>query len=150
MAKRKRRTVSARQMLRSDGALCVSFVNTGRRKPLESYDDLLAWGVETGALGTTDSARLGQLAEERPGVAGGTLRRAQTLRARMERMLLALIAGGKAAKADFSGGGFRRRAAGGAGPPPPDRDHLRLSLGVGRRRRRRPRPHALAGVAVHR
>ena len=35
-------------MLRADGALCVTFVNSARRQPLETYDDLVAWSVDTG------------------------------------------------------------------------------------------------------
>ena len=47
MAKRKRKKplTLLEKMLRSDGALCATFVNTasGKRKALESYEDLLAW-----------------------------------------------------------------------------------------------------------
>ena len=111
MAMRKRRAVNVQQMLRSDGALCVTFVNTGYRKPLDLYDGLLAWGAEVGALATTDVQRLGRLADERPGLAGGVCRRALTLRARLERMLLALAAGDKATKADFQAFDVELRAA---------------------------------------
>ncbi|MCP3918261.1 MAG: hypothetical protein GY711_22145, partial [bacterium] len=81
MAKRKTET-RIQKMLRSDGALCVTFVNTGsgKRKALESYDDLLAWGVETGALGAEDAARLTRAAAARPGLAAGAARRAKTAR----------------------------------------------------------------------
>ncbi len=102
MAKRKTET-RIQKMLRSDGALCVTFVNTGfgKRKELESYDDLLAWGVETGALGAEDAARLGRAAAERPGLAAGAAKRAKTARARLERILVALAGGGKPAGDDF-------------------------------------------------
>ncbi len=89
------------QMLRLDGALCVTFVNTAWRKALETYDDLVAWGVETGTLSSADAPRLSRAAAERPGVAAGVTRRASTLRARLERMLLARADGRKAAAADF-------------------------------------------------
>ncbi len=67
MAKRKPAT-TIQKMLRSDGALCLTFVNTGlgKRKALESYADLLAWGVGTGALAAGAAARLAQAAAERP------------------------------------------------------------------------------------
>ncbi len=88
MAKRKTET-RTQKMLRSDGSLCVTFVNTGlgKRKALESFGDLLAWGAETGALGAAEAARLEGAAEQRPGIAAGVARRAKTLRARLERIL---------------------------------------------------------------
>ncbi len=102
MAKRKTET-RLQKMLRSDGALCVTFVNTGleKRKPLGSYADLLAWGVQTGALARADSARLERAAAARPGLAAGVTKRAKTLRARLGRILAALAGGGKPATDDF-------------------------------------------------
>ncbi len=88
MAKRKTET-RLQKMLRSDGALCVTFVNTalGKRRPLESYADLLAWGVETGILAQAGATLLARVAAERPGPAAGVAKRAKTLRARLERIL---------------------------------------------------------------
>ncbi len=99
----RRRTENRLQkMLRSDGALCVTFVNTGlgRRRALDSYRDLPAWGLETGALDSTDAARLERAANERPGLAAGVTKRAKTLRARLERILGALAVGRRPAGYD--------------------------------------------------
>ncbi len=109
--KRGKRRQTAEQMRRADGALCVTFVNTAWRRPLETYDDLVAWGVETGALSSSDAPRLSRAAAERPGIATGVARRAQTLRGRLERILLALARGEKAAAADFSAFNTELRAA---------------------------------------
>ncbi len=102
MAKRKPAT-TIQKMLRSDGALCLTFVNTGlgKRKALESYAGLLAWSVETGALGTADAARLEQVVAERPGVAAGVARRAQALRALLERFAAAAASGREPENADL-------------------------------------------------
>lgn len=102
MAKRKRET-RIQKTLRSDGALCVTFVNTGlgQRRPIETYDDLLAWSVRTSALGAADAERLERAAAERPGPTDGTLRRATTLRSRLERIFLAVVQGDRPAKADL-------------------------------------------------
>ncbi len=102
MARRKRRQ-SVKAQLRSDGALCVTFVNTGseKRQALETYADLLAWGVEAGALGAAEVPRLERRAAERPGIAAGVVRRARTLRRRLERILLALAEGARPAGDDL-------------------------------------------------
>ncbi len=91
----------------------MTFVNTGsgKRKALESYDDLLAWGVETGALGAEDAARLARAAAARPGLAAGAARRAKTARGRLERILVALAGGGKPAGDDFELFNVELRAA---------------------------------------
>ncbi len=83
------------KLLRSDGALCLTFVNTGlgTRPELESYADLLAWGVEAGALDAGDASRLESAAARRPGPAAGVARRTKTLRARLERLLTAAASG---------------------------------------------------------
>ncbi len=93
MAKRKPTRTRREKLLDSDGALCVTFVNTQQRQPLESYQDLLAWGVETDALAEPDGRRLTDGAKDHPAQAGSTIRKAQTLRARLERILDALISG---------------------------------------------------------
>ena len=117
MARRTRKALTrVEKMLRSDGALCVTFVNTlsGRRRALETYDDLLRWGVETGALSADDAARLEDAAAERPGRARGVVRRVRTLAPRLRRILLAFAAGGKADAADFAAMNAEIRAALGA------------------------------------
>ncbi len=102
MAKRKSET-RIQKILRSDGALCVTFVNTGLggRRALETYGDLLAWSVRTGALSAPAAERLEWAAEERPGPAGGVARRAKALRSRMERIFLAVARGDKPADSDL-------------------------------------------------
>ncbi len=58
MAKR-RKKLSDQPELVQDGALCVTFVNTakGGRKPLETYADLLEWGLNNEALSDADAQR---------------------------------------------------------------------------------------------
>ncbi len=101
------------KLLSADGALSVTFVNTGseKRKSLGSYADLIAWGVETGALSAGDASRLEEAAAEHPGKAGGVVRRARTLVARLKRILLAFAAGGKPAAADLAAFNAELRAA---------------------------------------
>lgn len=103
-AKRRRKPLTRLEKLqRSDGALCVTFVNTGsaKRKSLATYDDLLIWGGENRVLADADSKRLAGVAAEHPAKAAAVVRRAETLRARLERILLALAAGEKLAADDF-------------------------------------------------
>lgn len=102
MARRKVLT-RLEKVLRSDGALCMTFVNTERaeRRSVASYEDLLAWGVEVGALALADSERLAAAAAEHPGQAGSVARRAKTLRDRLERILLALANRERPAASDF-------------------------------------------------
>lgn len=65
MAKRKERDA---HLVRRDGALALTFVNTGsRRSPrLRSYADLLAWSRLHGALTGSEAQRLKALAAESP------------------------------------------------------------------------------------
>ncbi len=101
MAKQKPQLTPIERLLRSDGALCVTFVNTGKRKPLESYDDLLTWATEVGALDASDARRLAVLAAEVPGKATGAARRGRILGARLQRILAALVDGDKPAAEDL-------------------------------------------------
>lgn len=104
MAKRRRRTLTRlEKMLRSDGALAVTFVNTGApaRKTLETYDDLLGWGVETGAIAAGDAQRLAAAAAEQPARAKRVARGAQALRDRIGRIFLAVIRDDPPADSDF-------------------------------------------------
>ena len=91
------------RMLHADGALSVTFVNTAsaKRRALESFADLVAWGVETGALSAAEGSRLEAAAAEHPGAAAAVLRRARALLRRLERIFLALAAGRPVAVADF-------------------------------------------------
>ncbi len=104
MPKTRRKPLTrSEKMLRSDGALCVTFVNTGsaKRKSLATYDDLLAWGVETRVLADSDSRRLAAAADAHPGKAADVVRRAGTLCDRLQRILLALATGDKPTDDDF-------------------------------------------------
>lgn len=101
MARRKRALTRIDRLLRSDGALCVTFVNTPRRQPIGSYDGLLAWSLEVGALAPESARRLAAAAAESPGAAVGVFRRSRTLLGRLERILLALAAGRDPAATDF-------------------------------------------------
>ncbi len=101
MAKRKPTLTRAEKLLRADGSLCVTFVNTEQRQALESYDHLLAWAIESNALDPADARRLAATVVKVPGLAAGAVRRARTLGARLERVLLALAAGDPPAAADL-------------------------------------------------
>ncbi len=89
--------------LGADADLCVAFVNTtgGGRRALETYDDLLAWGVGAGTLGAAESPRLERAAAEHPGPAASVVRRSRTLGARLKRLLLAFGSGRKPEGSDF-------------------------------------------------
>ena len=90
-------------MLRLDGALCLTFVNTGlgEREALESFADWLAWSVGTGALNADVASRLEPAAAERPEEAVEVMRRATTLRQTLERILSAVDSGGEPAVGDL-------------------------------------------------
>lgn len=100
MAQRERPATRIETLLRADGALCVSFANTLRRQLLESYDDLLAWGLGTGVLVPGEAGRLAAAAADHPGKAAGAARRAQTLAARLQRILAGVAAGEEPAATD--------------------------------------------------
>ena len=78
MAKRKER---AANHVRRDGALALTFVNTGsRRSPrLRSYADLLAWSRVHGALTGAEAHRLETLAAESPDADAGAFNLAERL-----------------------------------------------------------------------
>ncbi len=101
MEKRKPTLTRIEKMLQADGALCVTYCNTEVRQPLASYDDLLAWGLDTGALNATDGRRLAAAAAESPGLGHGVLRSARNLAVRLTRILHALIAGHSPSAADL-------------------------------------------------
>lgn len=86
------------------GALCLAFVNTlaprrdDRRRnavappsvALERYGDLLAWGLEMGAVGSAGADRLARTAAERPQDAATALVRAIELRTALLRIFTAV------------------------------------------------------------
>ncbi len=100
MAKRKTRLP---ELVRQDGGLCTHFVNTGsgKRPALRSYADLLIWGQRAEVLGGAGAQRLERAAGERPADAETVLARALELRARLERILLALAGRRNPAVADL-------------------------------------------------
>ena len=67
MAK-KRQAKDESDLVRRDGAVALTFVNTGSRRspPLRDYTDLVQWALENGVLSAADASRLGKLAAERP------------------------------------------------------------------------------------
>jgi predicted RNA-binding Zn ribbon-like protein len=96
MAKRRpRRKSSEPELVRRDGALCVTFVNTAsrERRPLETYADLLAWGQQSGALSGSQAERLERLGGDDPERVREVLIRAQTLRGCLLRIFHALAEG---------------------------------------------------------
>ena len=94
MAKRKNKQQQP-ELVRRDGGLCVTFVNTGssKRKSFTTYVDLLEWGLAYGALTGADVERLERAAAERRGDAAEVARRARELRARCQRIFEGLIQG---------------------------------------------------------
>ncbi|MEE8522472.1 MAG: CGNR zinc finger domain-containing protein [Thermoanaerobaculia bacterium] len=103
MAKRKSKPVSQEpEIVRRDGALCVTFVNTvsTERPALETYADLLAWGRRSGALTPSQAERLGRVADGEPDQARAVLTRAQTLRGCLLSIFHAIAEGGSPADFD--------------------------------------------------
>ncbi len=82
------------EAVRLDGALCMTFVNTASRKRrgVDTYAALLAWGQHSGALSAADAERLERTADERPTAAEAVVRQARELRACLRRVLLAVAA----------------------------------------------------------
>lgn len=81
----------------SGGRLCLDFVNTvtgdrhaGPTERMGSYEDLLAWSRQAGALDQAHARRLAAAARLHPERAAGTHRRALALREALFRALLAL------------------------------------------------------------
>ena len=133
------------------GRLCLDFANTvdprhgpRRREYLNSYADLVAWGIHAGAVTADEAARLGEGAVARPGAAQAVFGRAIDLREALYRLFLAVAAGQAAAPADLNAlnqayGAAMVRAG---GPPRPG---LRVGMGDGRTASR---PASMRGKAV--
>jgi predicted RNA-binding Zn ribbon-like protein len=71
----------------SGGSLCLDFTNTvdwrpspRRRELLNSYEDLISWSEQAGALGGKEARRLRRRAAAQKGRAASVLRRARHLR----------------------------------------------------------------------
>lgn len=80
-------------LVKRDGALAVTFVNTGTggRPPLGDYAGLVDWGRRHGSLTTGEAGRLVRLAAERPDEAAAAFDAAEDLRS-----LLSLILNARA------------------------------------------------------
>ena len=93
MAKRKRKQVP--ELVQRDGGLCTALVNTAsaKRRSVETYAELLAWGHTCGTVTGGDVERLERAAAERPADAEAVARRARELRARFRRILERLVEG---------------------------------------------------------
>ncbi len=81
------------EVVRRDGGLCVTFVNSAsaKRKSFETYAELLAWGQRLGAVSGSDAERLERTAAESLSEAAAVLQRALELRSRFKRVLAGLI-----------------------------------------------------------
>ncbi len=92
--KRKRKTSDLPAVVRHDGGLCVTFVNSASRwrKSIVTYADLVAWGLRLDVLTGADGERLERAAAQRPAEAEAVARRAADLRKLAESVLRALEA----------------------------------------------------------
>ncbi len=82
------------ELVRRDGALCATFVNSARekRRGFASYAELVAWSVTQGTLSDDQARRLEGLAADRPADAAGIVDRALALRDGLRRILQGLAA----------------------------------------------------------
>ncbi len=92
------------------GRLCLDFTNTvswrGSEDPkdlLQSYEDLVTWGVRAGLLGSTGASALLARAGEEPEAAANSLVKAKALRETIARIYDAVASGGSPKDADLSG-----------------------------------------------
>ncbi len=89
----KRRSDKQPALVRRDGGLCVTFVNSAsaKRRSFETYPELLVWGQACGTLTGADVERLERAAAERRSDAAEVARRSLELRACFGRILEGLI-----------------------------------------------------------
>ena len=82
-------------LVRRDGALCLTFVNTdaGGRQPIGDYAGLVAWGRRHGALTAAEAGHLEGLAVRRPEHASAAFSAAEELRALLAQIMNALADG---------------------------------------------------------
>lgn len=85
----------------SGGDLALDLANTKARRPtpepredLLEYDDLVAWGVESGAIGAAEATKLRALASARPRAARAAVARARDVREAIFEVFSA-VAGGR-------------------------------------------------------
>lgn len=95
MAERQKRKEQTSALVKTDGALSLTFVNTAaeRRRSPGDYDDLLAWALEHRSLSSVEAARLRRLAAERPEDAAAAFGAAEELRALLSRIFNAAAEG---------------------------------------------------------
>ncbi|HEX9735780.1 MAG TPA: ABATE domain-containing protein [Thermoanaerobaculia bacterium] len=88
MARKRGKQDGRPALVKRDGALALTFVNTGSRRSrrLRDYADLLAWSVEHGALTAADADRLERLAAEHPQDAEAGFAAAEELHALLSRI----------------------------------------------------------------
>lgn len=81
MAKRRTKDGGS-AVVKADGALCLTFVNTGtkRRRSIGDYGELLDWGLRHRSLASAGAERLAGLAGERPEDAAAAFATAEDLR----------------------------------------------------------------------
>ncbi len=86
MAKRKQKQQP--KLVRLDGGLCVTFVNSAsaRRRSFATYAELLAWGLACDAVTGADVEHLERMAAERRADAVAVVQRALELRSRFGRI----------------------------------------------------------------
>ncbi len=89
----KRRNKQEPELVRRDGGLCVTFVNSrsSQRASFSTYRELLRWSLDHGTLTGADVERLERVAAERPSDAAEVARRARELRDRCARIFDGLI-----------------------------------------------------------
>ncbi len=80
------------ELVRRDGALCVTFVNCAskKRRGFTTYAQLVTWGAANGVLTGGEAQRLERAAADRPEDAAAVAERAAQLRRRLGRVLAAL------------------------------------------------------------
>jgi len=89
MARKRARQDGRSALVEREGALALTFVNTGSRRSrrLRDYADLLAWSVEHGALTAAEASRLERHAAERPRDAEAGFAAAEELHALLSRIM---------------------------------------------------------------
>ncbi len=104
MKKRRKSPPRKPELVRRDGALCAAFVNTAslKRRPLVTWQDLLAWARQCGVVGSGEAEELARVAAERPAEAAIAVQVTRALRDRLERILVALAAGERPDPADIA------------------------------------------------
>jgi predicted RNA-binding Zn ribbon-like protein len=93
VARRRKKKPDESDLVIRDGALCLTFVNTGtRRSPrLRDYADLLVWAGTHGALSSAAAGRLERLAGQRPEDAAAAFAAAGRLHALLSQIVSAAV-----------------------------------------------------------